>query len=114
MKQRLLVLNSYRLLQSLNAGEWEVNEVKKAGAIKPGIYNIYLATPADRTKIHDGMVLYADKDSVYQQVKMAFVRHERASFDQIPLHGTHCKILYENGQALVKPSTAKPGRKLTR
>jgi hypothetical protein len=47
MKQRLLVMNGQKLLQSEHAGQWQVDKVEKAGVIRPGIYNIYLATPAD-------------------------------------------------------------------
>lgn len=107
MKQRLLELNGYRLLQNQNAGQWDVDKVDKAGALKPGIYNIHLATPADKTKIHDGIVLYADKDFVYQQVGKTFVRHEGAAFHVLPAPGMRCKIRYENEHVLVKSLPTK-------
>lgn len=111
MTQRLLVLNGFRLLQSKHAGEWVVDKVDKAGAIKPGIYNIYLATPADKTKAHDGIMLYADKQFVYQQTGQNFVWHDQTSFRELPEIGASCKIRYENEEAIVSKSSRKPIRK---
>ncbi len=68
MKQRLLVMNGQKLLQSEQGGQWATTKVEKAGAIKPGIYNIHLAMPADKVKSHDGLVLHLDKEHLYQQV----------------------------------------------
>jgi hypothetical protein len=68
MKQRLLVMNGQRIVQHEQEGQWQNDKVDRAGTVKPGIYNLYLASQADKTKTHDGVVLYADKESVFQQV----------------------------------------------
>lgn len=114
MKQRLLVMNGQKLLQSERAGQWQVDKVDKAGAIRPGIYNIYLATPADRAGTHVGVVLHADAQFVYQHVGNTFLRHDRASFDQVPALGTQVSIRYQQTQAVVAAATVKLGRKLSR
>lgn len=113
MKQRLLVMNGQKLLQSEHAGQWQVDKVEKAGAIRPGIYNIYLATPADPASAHIGVVLHADTEFVYQHVGKAFVRHDRASFDQVPGLGAQVRIRYQDHQAIVTATTVKLGRKLS-
>jgi hypothetical protein len=72
MKQRLLVMNGQRIVQHEQEGQWQNDKVDRAGTVKPGIYNLYLASQADKTKTHDGVVLYADKESVFQQVGKTF------------------------------------------
>ena len=113
MKQRLLVMNGQKLLQSERAGQWQVDKVEKAGAIKPGIYNIYLATPADKARAHIGVVLHADAEFVYQHVGKTFVRHDRASFDQVPALGAHVSVRYQQDHAVVAAAAVKLGRKLS-
>jgi cell filamentation protein len=114
MKQRLLVMNGQRLVQSEHGGQWATDKVEKAGTIKPGIYNIHLSAQADKTKSHDGVILHADKGSVYQQVGKDFVKHDRANFDKAPEIGSNSSIKYEGDKAVVAPSSIKLGRGLSR
>ena len=114
MKQRLLVMNGQKLLQSEHAGQWQVDKVEKAGAIRPGIYNIYLATPADPASAHVGVVLHADAQFVYQHVGKTVVRHDRASFDQVPPLGAHVRIRYQDDHAVVTAAAVRLGQKLSR
>ena len=114
MKQRLLVLNGQRLVQSEQGGQWTTDRVEKAGSIKPGIYNIHLSTKADTSKSHDGVIIHADKEHVYQQVGKQFVQHDRANFDKVPEIGSNSSIKYDAGKAQVVPSSVKLGRGLSR
>ncbi len=113
MKQRLLVMNGQRLVQSEKGGEWNTDKVEKAGAVKPGIYPIHLSTQADKAKIHQGPVIHSDKEHVYQQVGRSFVMHDRADFDKVPEIGANSTIKYENGKASVTANTMKLGRSLS-
>jgi cell filamentation protein len=110
MKQRLLVMNGQRLVQSEQGGQWNTDKVEKAGAAKPGIYNIHLSAQADKTKTQDGVIVYADRDYVYQQVGKNFVKHDRADFDKVPDIGSNSSVKYANGKAVVSPSSIKLGR----
>lgn len=114
MKQRLLVMNGQKLLQTEHAGEWKVDKVEKAGTIRPGIYNLYLAAPADQASAHIGIVLHADSQFVYQQVGKTFVRHERTRFEQVPTLGAPVSIRYQQDRAVVAAATIKLGRNLSR
>ena len=114
MKSRLLVMNGQRIVQTEKAGEWANAKVEKAGAVKPGIYNLYLATPADPAKTHDGVVIHADQEKVFQQVGKSFVQHERAAFDKIPEIGVSASITYAGGKAVVAASSAKLSRGISR
>ncbi len=114
MKQRLLVMNGQKLLQTEHAGEWKVDKVEKAVTIRPGIYNLYLAAPADQARSHIGIVLHADTEFVYQQVGKTFVRHERTRFDQVPTPGAPVSIRYQHNKAVVAAATVKLGRNLSR
>jgi cell filamentation protein len=114
MKQRLLVMNGQKLLQSEHAGQWQVDKVEKAGAIKPGIYNLYLATSANPASAHVGVVLHADTEFVYQHVGKTFVRHDRARFDQVPALGIPVRIRYQDDHAVVTAAAARLGQKMAR
>ncbi|MDD5112911.1 MAG: conjugal transfer protein TraO [Methylobacter sp.] len=114
IKQRLLVMNGQRLVQSEQGGQWNTDKVEKAGLLKPGIYNIHLSTQADKTKTYDGVVLYADKNNVYQQVGKSFVKHDRTDFDKAPGLGSNSSIKYDNDRAVVSPSSIKRGHGLSR
>ena len=114
MKQRLLVMNGQRIVQHEQEGQWQNDKVDRAGAVKPGIYNLYLASPADKTKIHDGVVLYADKESVFQQVGKSFIKHARSDFDKVPESGSNASIRYDQGRAVASVLAAHMSRGLSR
>jgi len=114
MKQRLLVMNGQRLVQSEQGGQWNTDKVEKAGLIKPGIYNIHLSALADKAKTEDGVILHVDRDYIYQQVGKNFVKHDRVDFDKVPEIGSNSTIKYENGKAVVSSSSIKLSRGLSR
>lgn len=114
MKQRLLVMNGQKLVQSEQGGQWSTIKVEKAGAIKPGIYNIHLSTQADKSKSHDGLVLHADKEFVYQQVGKTFITHALEDFGKTPETGSIASISYEADKALTTTASIKQGRRLSR
>jgi len=97
MKQRLLVMNGQRIVQAEQEGAWVNQKVDKAGLLKPGIYNLYLAQPADKAKKHDGVIVYADNDHIYQQLgKAAFVTHPRSAFQAVPDTGKAVGVSYDS------------------
>ena len=110
MKQRLLVMNGQRLVQSEQGGQWNTDKVEKSGSVKPGIYNIYLSSQADKAKANDGVIVHADKDHVYQQVGKNFVMHNREDFDKLPEIGANTSVKYDGSKAVVTASTIKLGR----
>ena len=111
MKQRLLVMNGSRIVQNEQDGQWKSEKVDKAGALKPGIYNLYLASRADKAATHSGLILYADKDNVYQQVGKGYVAHARADFDKVPEIGSAPRISYDaHGKASVAAETVQLSR----
>ncbi len=67
MKRRVLVMNGSRIVQSDSGEGWNSEKVEKAFNLKAGIYNIYTASPADKKRASSGVIVHADKDSVYQQ-----------------------------------------------
>lgn len=111
MKLRLLVMNGSRIVQTEEGGGWHNNKVEKAGAIRPGIYNLYTATKADKSQQHDGQVVHADPDYVFQQVGKNFVMHDRSDFDKVPEIGSVKRIAYgDTGRATVSSEVPKLGR----
>lgn len=115
MKQRLLVMNGSRIVQTEDGGAWQTKNVDKAGALKPGIYNIFNASTADTKAKYDGVVVHTDKDSVYQQIeKTKFVMHRTDSFDIVPKVGELKSITYnQSGKAEVQAATEKLTRSKT-
>lgn len=110
MKIRILVMNGQRLVQSEQGAQWNTEKVEKAGAVKPGIYNIHLADVADKSKSHDGPIIYADKEHVYQQTGKSFVKHDLADFDKVPEIGGNCSVKYNGEKAVVSKASIKLGR----
>ena len=83
----------------------------KAGALKPGIYNLYMAKEADKGQKHDGMIVHSDSRSVYQQIGKNFVMHDRQNFDKVPEVGASKSISYDaQGKAVVAAEAAKLSR----
>jgi len=114
MKQRLLVMNGQKIVQQEQEGRWLNDKVEKAGLVKPGIYNLYLANPADKTRIHDGVILHADKDSVFQQVGKSVVKHDRADFGKAPAVGSNCSITYDQDKAIASAASHALSRGVSR
>jgi hypothetical protein len=108
MKERLLVMNGQKIVQAEKDGAWTSLKVDKAGALKPGIYNLFLAHQADKTRTHDGVVVHADNKNVYQQIGKAFVMHARSDFDIVPEIGSAKSISYgSEGRAAVAANAPK-------
>ena len=114
MKERLLVMNGQRIVQHEEGKEWVNDKVGSAGSIRPGIYNLFVASQPDKTKEHDGVILHTDKDNVYQQVGKSYVKHAKSDFDKVPEVGVNSKIKYEQGRAIVSAAAAKLSRGLLR
>ena len=96
MKLRVIVMNGQRIVEGEENGVWKIQEVSKAGKLKPGIYDLYQSIPADRTKRHDGIIVHTSSDHVYQQTKDHNIRHSRSSFYKtLPEIGTIKSIAYD-------------------
>lgn len=115
MKQRLLVMNGSRIVQAEDGGAWQNKHVDKAGALKPGIYNIFNASAADTKAKYEGVIVHTDKESVYQQTeKKEFVMHKADNFDIVPKVGESKSITYnQSGKAQVQAATEKLTRSKT-
>lgn len=116
MKQRIVVMNGQRLLQTHENGQWNVAKVEKASVnIEPGVYNLYLAEAADKNEQHTGLILHSDKQYVYQQQGEDVVRHDRSDFGIVPEQDTLRSISYgEDGRAKVAVITGTLSRGITR
>lgn len=107
MKQRVLVMNGQRIVQSEQEGTWTNEKVDKAGALKPGIYNIYSARKADKSQRYHGLIVHADKNGVVQQTGKSLVRHARSDFDTIPDIGQTQEISYSDQGKAIMAQAAK-------
>lgn len=114
MRQRLLVMNGQKLVQSEQDGQWVTTKVEKAGAVKPGLYNIYLSQPVDKATKLEGIALHADKNHLYQQVGKAFFMHDLRDFEKVPESGKQITITYDGERALVAMMAKRQGRNLSR
>jgi hypothetical protein len=103
MKQRLVVMNGQCSMQQEDQGKWRNVKVEKARGVKPGIYNIFTAIKADKSTQYSGVILFADKTTVYQQVgKGQYITHDRADFAKLPESGEMKSISYnDDGKAVV-------------
>ena len=112
MKVRLIVMNGQRIVQHEEEGKWQNYKVEKAGTLKPGIYNIYLARPAEKNKSYEGVIVHAEDGTIYQQVGRGFVVHSRDHLDGVPAIGGAYRI--EHGAKKATVAAVSAGRRLTR
>ncbi|WP_258363715.1 KfrB domain-containing protein [Nitrosomonas ureae] len=96
-------MNGQKILQTQNNNEWEtIGTIKKVDeGIKPGVYNIYLATaPVDKNQ-YQGQIIYIDKENAlfYQQVKKDFIMHQLKAVDGKPVAGKDVVITYDGEKA---------------
>jgi hypothetical protein len=112
MKIRLIVMNGQRIIQREEEGKWQNQKVEKAGALKPGIYNVYLATPAEKHKTYEGVIVHAEDGAVYQQVGKGFVMHARDDLDTVPVIGGAYRIEHGANKATIAAVSAR--RRLAR
>lgn len=114
MKQRLLVMNGQRIVQTEQDGTWLNQKVDKAGALKPGIYNLHTAQPVDKKKKYEGLIVQIDSNGVYQQSGKNLVRHERPDFETVPEIGRAVSVSYDKqGRAIVTNAVVKLSRSLS-
>lgn len=103
-------MNGQHLFQTEHGGQWRTERGDKAGNLKPGLYRLDAALPADQSRIHPGVIVHADRQFVYQQAGSALLRHAAAAFDVQPRPGTATQIAYADGLAHYQPS-AEPVRR---
>lgn len=112
MKQRLVVMNGQCLVQREQGGEWKILKVRKAGELRPDIYNLDLARPADKALRHEGIILHVDADNVFQKIERQYVRHAVADFARLPDPGVTRIITYDgDGKAQLNEEAKKPARR---
>ncbi|MGE9765366.1 KfrB domain-containing protein [Pseudomonas sp. PDM20] len=120
MKQRLLVMNGQRLLQTTPPGSSSFDDAKtvvagKAGDIKPGIYPLSASVAATKNEQYSGQIIHADKDSIYQKVGTNIVRHKAQDFDKVPDIAATVTVSYNaQGRAEASGASLTQGRGIRR
>ena len=109
-KQRIIVMNGQKILQTQNNNEWETTgAIKKAEeGIRPGVYNIYLAKePSDKNE-YEGKILLVDKENgvFYQQTKKDFIVHQLKAVDVKPVAGKDVVVRYDGEKAVLSQMDA--------
>jgi len=100
MKQRILVMNGQRLIQTYHDNqEWKTDKVERAPGLKPGIYNIYLAKVVEDNHKQaqnefSGVVIHVNNTAVIQQIGKDFIMHDRKKFTKVPTIGDNVAIQY--------------------
>lgn len=114
MKKRLIVMNGQKLAQNNSTGEWKTEKVTKAEGIKPGIYNLYNAVNADKSKDNIGEVIHVDKkdNALYQKNGSQYIKHDLSCFDEIPETGRMLNIKYENNKTVTTEVSQKLGQRI--
>lgn len=114
MKQRILVMNGQKIVQSDQGGTWANQKVEKAGELKAGIYNLFNAKEADKSMKYEGMIVHSDNKNVYQQVGKNFVMHSSKDFDIVPTSGAAKSISYNKDGDAITTGAVKISRSRTR
>ena len=96
MKLRLIVMNGQRIVEIEEDGDWKIQEVGKAGKLKPGIYNLFSSQQADKSERYDGIIVHSAGSYIYQQVGEIIVMHSLSDFyETLPDIGTSNSIVYD-------------------
>ncbi len=109
-------MNGQKILQTQNNNEWEtIGTIKKVDeGIKPGVYNIYLATaPVDKNQ-YEGQIIHIDKENAvfYQQVKKDFIVHQLDDVNGKPVAGQNVVINYDGEKATLAQSNMLTSKKI--
>ncbi len=108
-KRRLVVLNGHRVLQVLAGDDWNIEKVDKARGVRPGLYHLFEAAEADRSKPAAGIVVHVDDLQVYVQTDAGLVKHDLGAFDRPPPLGGRLTVSYNRqGRASFDMQPAKP------
>ncbi len=102
MKLRLIVMNGQRIVETEEDGVWKIQEVGKAGKLKPGIYNLFSSQQADKSKLHVGVIAHSAGSYLYQHARENIVMHSLSDFyETLPEIGTNKSIVYDaQGKAM--------------
>lgn len=112
MKKRLVIMNGQKLVETEVQNGWKTIKVEKALGLKPGIYNLYNATQADKSKSYTGVILHSDKENIYQQVGKSYIKHSYSDFTKIPENGIAKSISYnKQGEASVNAEVKQGQRR---
>jgi KfrB protein len=105
-------MNGQKIFQRSIAGgdEWETTKVEPGTTVRPGIYYLDTALPADRAAAHEGQIVHSDEKSVFQQCGTRLVKHKRSAFKNLPAAGSVLRVKYEGDQ--VKLSAPTRSRRL--
>jgi len=101
MKQRLIVMNGCKILQSEIKGEWVNEKIRKAENIKPGLYKLFLTSSPRENTTYTGVILYSDKTDIYQYVNKSIVKHKVAALGiKAPKVGSITTLIYDSEGAV--------------
>lgn len=103
-KQRLVVSNNSKTVETEVDGKWSIQKVESPNGLKAGVYNLHQAHDVARSSQQqiEGTILHADKAKVYQAVgKDLIVAYQRNDFAKEPPIGEHVTVNYSNGRAAV-------------
>ena len=111
-KKRLVIMNRHCITQVIgDNGKWRDDKIEKALERPPGIFNLHAALQADKSLVHDGVVLYVDDSHVYQKAGKIIVMHDAKSFDRLPKLGLINKLVYFGNRVLTGSSQSTVRRK---
>lgn len=96
MKLRVIVMNGQRIVETEEDGVWKIQEVSKAGKLRPSIYNLYSSQQADKSKRYSGVIVHSEGSCIYQQTGELIVMHSQSDFYKaLPEIGTTKSIVYD-------------------
>jgi len=113
IRKRLIVMNGQKIAQNDSSGDWKTEKLTKDGGIKPGIYNLYTAVDADKSKDNIGEVIHIDKkeNTFYQKNESEYIKHNLKDFDSIPETGRMMSITYKNDKTNISEVAEKHSQK---
>lgn len=113
--RRVVVMNGQSVVQVGQVGSWTIEQVERAGSLKPGIYDLGRAREPQAGVLYEGPILLAEREGIYQAASGGIIKHAAGIFSLFPPIGQIRFIEYdESGKVLVNehlnPRRRKRGR----
>jgi hypothetical protein len=95
MRKRVVALNGYKVLQAEQGAAWTNERVEKAGAVRPGVYELFAAVSSDRSTPAQGPLVIVEDGLLYQSTAAGLVAHACADFASVPSPGATGTVAYD-------------------
>ena len=98
MKYKILVLNGQRLVERFEDNKWKTVRSYKAGSLKGGIYNIFMAKDGNINEVIEGILVHSTKEEIFLRCNFGFVRYDIPQKFKLPEIGSAVTVMFDHDE----------------